>query len=172
MSLIYGDNLSGYSLRPQFKREDGEGRSHIYARSLASATLGVPKVLYFNASNSVGAGGPGYYATTPFVTGKASGPAAAARNFYVGIPNELIPSGNEAWFQVGGAFKAAVLVSCSGSGVNYVVRWRDATFACGATYSYTDPDVDAFAVMLSSNVNTTTSHDIYLLGNAVCGCTA
>jgi hypothetical protein len=127
---------------------------------------------FFILSNSVGAGGPGYYATTFFATNKASGPAAAARNYYVGLPNEKIASGDEAWFQIGGPFKGSVLISCSGAGVNYAVKWRDATAACGSTYSLSDPDVDTFAVMLSSNANTGTSHDIYLLTGPVCGTTA
>jgi hypothetical protein len=169
---IAEDNLSGYHARFSFKREDGDGRAHMYARALSGATLGVPTVLYFNASNSVGSGGVGYYATTFFATGKASGPAAAATAFYVGIPNETIPSNVDAWFQVGGPYKNATLISCSAAGVNMAVQWRDATVACGATYSLFDSEVDTFAIMLSSNVNTTTAHDIYLLGNLMCGCTA
>jgi hypothetical protein len=173
MSLITGgDNLSGYQVRSGLRREDGDGRVHLYARALSGASLGIPKVLYFNASNSVAAGGPGYFATVPFATGKASTAAAAGRNFYIGIPNEEIPSNADAWFQIGGPFRGAALVSCSGAGVNFAVRWRDATFACGAAYDILEPDVDCFAVMLSSNVNTGTSHDIYMFGNPVCGCTA
>lgn len=172
MSYIAADNLSGYQVRYGQRREDGDGRSHMYARALSGATLGVPKILYFNASNSVGAGGVGYFATAPFASFKASSPAAAARNFYIGVSMETIPSNTDAWFQIAGPYKAAVLVSCSGSGINYSVKWRDATMAVGSTYSLWEEDVDTWAVMLSSNVNTGTSHDIYMFGGPVCGCTA
>jgi hypothetical protein len=169
-----GNDFSGYNARAGYlgRREDGDGKAHIYARTLTSATFGVPKVLYFNASNCVAGGGIGYYATAPFGTDKGSGAAAACSGYFIGIPNETVPSFSDGWFQISGVFKNAALISCSGAGNSFAVKWSSATIAVGATYSVSDPNIDTFAVMLSSFTNTNAAHDIYMFGLPVCGTTA
>lgn len=170
MPYTGADNLSGYQVRFGYlsRREDGDGRVHMYARANASATAAVPKVLYFNASNTINAGGVGYFATTPFTTTKTSATAAAGREYFVGIPNDTIPSGSDGWFQIGGPFKSANIPSCTFV-LNGKIYWSAATFTGSAAWASADMSAAAFAVSLSSVSGAI--NDIYLLGLEVCGTT-
>jgi hypothetical protein len=170
MPYIGGDNLSGYQVRFGYlsRREDADGRVHMFARALSGATAAVPKVLYFNASNSVGAGGVGYFATAPFTTTKTSTTAAAGREYFVGIPNDNIASNADGWFQIGGPFKGANIPSCTFV-LNGKIYWSAATFTGSAAWTSADMSAAAFAVSLSSV--TGAINDIFLLGLEVCGTT-
>jgi hypothetical protein len=170
MPYTGGDNLSGYQVRFGYlsRREDGDGRVHMFARALGGATVAVPKVLYFNASNSIGAGGAGYFATVPFTTTKTSATAGAGAEYFVGIPNDVVASNTDAWFQIGGPYKSAVLPSCTFV-INGKIYWSGATFTGSAAWASADSFVGCFAVSLSSVSGAT--NDIFLMGQPVCGIT-
>jgi hypothetical protein len=170
MAYTGSDNLSGYQVRFGYlsRREDGDGRVHMFARPLGGATAMVPKVLYFNASNSTGAGGVGYFATVPFTTTKTSATAAAGKEYFVGIPNDPIASNVDGWFQIGGPVKAANIPSCTFT-LNGKIYWSGATFTGSAAWASADMSAAAFAVSLSSVSGAT--NDIYMLGLPVCGTT-
>lgn len=170
MAYTGSDNLSGYQVRYGYlsRREDGDGRVHMYARPLSGATAMVPKVLYFNASNSVGAGGVGYFATVPFTTTKTSATAAAGAEYFVGIPNEAVASNTDAWFQIGGPVKGAVIPSCTFV-INGKIYWSAATITGAVAWLSADSMIGCFAVSLSSVSGAT--NDIYMFGSPVCGIT-
>jgi len=170
MAYTGGDNLSGYQVRYGYlsRREDGDGRVHMYSRALSGATAMVPKVLFFNCSNSQGAGGVGYFSTTPFATTKTSATAMAGAEYFVGIPNDPVASNTDAWFQIGGPVKSAVIPSCTFV-INGKIYWSAATFTGSAAYASADSLAGCFAVSLSSVSGAT--NDIYMLGLPVCGTT-
>jgi hypothetical protein len=167
MSYMGGDNLSGYAVRfgAGYKREDADGRTHIWARAISGATALVPHILYPYAGTAA-SGGIGYYSTVPFSTGLGSVSSACAQNaYFVGINNDTVASNTDAWFQVGGPIKGMVSPSVDFS-LNGMVQWRAATITATTAATITAWS-GTFGLSMSSISQGT--YDVYLLNTPVCG---
>jgi hypothetical protein len=170
----YGGDVSNYKIRHggMYRREDADGRVHIFAHAGASATANVPKVLVIYASASNPLVGVGYYATAAFATGLASATAAQHKDMFVGIPQNNIPSETDGWFQVGGIFTGVQLSSSLDNYINCAIKWTGSSFVCSSSGmwgagSVTDSCINSFAISLSSVSQGT--YDWYLVGNPICG---
>jgi len=168
----YGGDVSTYKVRygANYKREDADGRVHIFAHAGASATANVPKILVLKSSASNPLVGVGYFATAAFASGLASATAAQCVNQYVGIPATNVPSDTDGWFQVGGPYIGVQLSSSVDNYINCTIKWTGTAFLCSSSGFFaltTDSMINTFAVSLSSVSQGT--YDWYLFGNPVGG---
>lgn len=173
MAYIGGD-VSTYKIRhgSNYKREDADGRVHIFAHAGASATANVPKILQRVCSASNPLVGVGYYATAVYANGLASATAAQWARYYVGIPAQNVPSDTDGWFQVGGPYIGVQLSSSVDNYINCAIKWTGAAFLCSSSGQFaatiaTDSLINTFAVSLSSVSQGT--YDWYLFGDPIGG---
>jgi hypothetical protein len=166
MPYIGYDNLSGYAARfsSLSRREDGDGRIHMYARAMSGATAAVPHVLYPYAGTAA-SGGVGYYSTVPFSTGLSTVSAAGNLQYFVGVCLDTVASNTDAWFQIAGPLKGMVSPSVDFS-LNGQVQWRAATITATTAATITCW-AGTFGLSMSSISQGT--YDVYLLGQVVSG---
>lgn len=170
--MYTGGDVSSYKIRhgAHYKREDADGRVHVYAHAGASATANVPKILRPVSSASNPLVGVGYFATAAWATGLASATAAQYYNLFVGIPANNVPSDTDGWFQIGGPYIGVQLASSLDEYINCTIKWTGTSFVCSSSGYFaltTDSAVNTFAVSLSSVSQGT--YDWYLFGNPICG---
>jgi hypothetical protein len=170
----YGGDVSTYKIRhgSNYKREDADGRVHIFAHAGASATANVPKILQRISSASNPLVGVGYFATAVFANGLASATAAQSQRYYVGIPATNVPSDTDGWFQIGGPYIGVQLTSSVDNYINCGIKWTGAAFLCSASGYFaqtvaSDCLINTFAVSLSSVSQGT--YDWYLFGDQIGG---
>lgn len=154
---------------PTVARVDADGKTWMWARALSSATVRMGHVLFQNYNTTSERGE--WQATVPWDSTMASTSAAAQVQFYVGINNELVPSDNYGWFQIGGKATQTLDTAATSTAGSYL-RWHDATCKMSGSNDIVSlGGLVNFYGMITDAADAATNHDVYLFGRRCNGLT-